>query len=139
MTRVFFDSSAFLAAVFSSTGAAYELVQMAARGEIEIFISQDVIIETKRNLERKAPELVIIFDALLQEDIFEVIAQPSKQEVWAAEKYVVPKDAFIIAAAINAHVDYLVTFDRKHLIDPKEVASLSGLTILTPGTLFKML
>jgi hypothetical protein len=42
------------------------------------------------------------------------------------------KDAPIIAAAILAKPDYLVTFDRKHLIQPPEVAALSGLVIALP-------
>jgi hypothetical protein len=49
------------------------------------------------------------------------------------QEYVEPKDAAIIAAAIKAHPDYLATLDRKHLLDPPEVAARSGLTILTPG------
>jgi len=34
-----------------------------------------------------------------------------------------------------ANVDYLVTWDRRHLIDLPEVAERSSLNILTPGEL----
>lgn len=70
---------------------------------------------------------------------FEIVPRPTKEDVWAAEAYVVQKDAFIIAAAINSRVDYLATFDRKHLIDPTEVSQSSGLEIVTPGEVLKRL
>jgi predicted nucleic acid-binding protein len=41
----------------------------------------------------------------------------------------------IVAAAIKAKVDYLVTWDRKHFIDDPKVAEKSGLTIITPDEL----
>ena len=139
MLRLFFDSSALYAAILSSSGAAYELIQRAAKGEVHLIISQDVVSEVERNLERKAPELVSVLNTLLYQTIFEVVARPTQEEVWAAEEYIVQKDAFIVAAAKNAQVDYLVTFDRKHLIDPPEVAELSGLKIVTPGDVLEQL
>ncbi len=42
-------------------------------------------------------------------------------------------DSSALYAAINSQVDYLVTFDRKHLINPPEVSKNSGLLIVTPG------
>lgn len=49
------------------------------------------------------------------------------------------KDAPVVAAAVAANVDYLVTWDRKHLINPPEVAERSGLKVLTPGELMDSL
>jgi len=62
----------------------------------------------------------------------EVVADPSREAVQAAEVYVAQKDAFVIAAAIQSKADYLVTYDRKHLIDPPQVSAQSGLRIITP-------
>lgn len=62
-----------------------------------------------------------------------------KEEVWAAEEYVNPKNALIIAVAIKARPDYLATLDRKHLIDPSKVAMRSGLAIHTPGEVLRKL
>ena len=139
MLRLFFDSSALYAAVLSPSGAAYAILQHAARDKVQVVISQDVIAEVERNLERKAPELASVLTTLLHETIFEVVSSPPQDEVWAAEEYVVQKDAFIVAAAKHAQVDYLVTFDRKHLIDPPEVAKRSGLKIVTPGDVLEKL
>jgi predicted nucleic acid-binding protein len=133
MINLFFDSSALYSAIFSSTGAARELLKMAMKDEIITIISQDVIVETSRNLSRKAPELVGVLERFLLVAPFKVVESPAVEDVQAAKKYVVAKDAFIVAAAMNVHADYLVTFDRKHLIDPPEVTAQSGLRIGTAG------
>ncbi len=53
-------------------------------------------------------------------------------EVWEAEKYVAAKDAPIVAAARKAGVDYLITFDKKHLLGNPALTSYLGIEILTP-------
>jgi predicted nucleic acid-binding protein len=139
MIRIFMDSSALFAAILSSRGAARELIRLAVNDEIELVISEDVVIETRRNIERKAPELHSLFDSLLDALDPEIRPSPSKKEVTAAEEYVSKKDAFIVAAAINAKVDFVATFDRQHLIDPPQVSLRSGMNIETPGTILKYL
>ncbi len=44
-----------------------------------------------------------------------------------------PGDAPILAAAMKASIDYLVTHNRKHFLDDPNVAERSGLRIGTPG------
>jgi predicted nucleic acid-binding protein len=133
------DSSALFAAMLSSTGAARELVRLAVNDEIELVISEDVVVETRRNIERKVPELLDLVDRLLDAVDPEIVPSPSKKAVRIAEAYVAKKDAFIIAAAIDANVDFVATFDRQHLIDPPQVSSRSGLNIETPGTILNQL
>jgi len=139
MNRIFMDSSALFAAMLSSTGAARELVRLAVNDEIELVISEDVVVETRRNIERKVPELLDLVDRLLDAVDPEIVPSPSKKAVRIAEAYVAKKDAFIIAAAIDANVDFVATFDRQHLIDPPQVSSRSGLNIETPGTILNQL
>jgi predicted nucleic acid-binding protein len=133
MIRVFMDSSALFAAVMSPSGASRELIRLAVNEEIRLIISEDVVIETHRNLDRKAADLEPLLAKLLEVVDFEIVPDPSREDVWSAEEYVAQNDAFIIAAAINANVDFVATFDRKHLIDPPEVGTKSGLNITTPG------
>jgi len=133
------DSSALFAAVISSTGAARELILKSINEEVLLVISEDVVEETTRNISRKAPELLPLFDRFLGQTEFEIVSSPSKEAVWTTEHYVSPKDAFIIAAAIDAKVDYVATFDRKHLIEPPEVRKKSGLIIDTPGNILSQI
>ena len=73
------DSSALFAAILSSTGAARELVRLEANEEIELVISEDVVLETDRNIELKAPELLSLFDRLLEAIDLEIVPSPSKR------------------------------------------------------------
>ena len=98
-------------------------------------ISQDVLEEVQRNLSKKVPEKIDLFRQLMQLIDPIVIADPTAAAVRAAEAYVVAKDAPIVAAAIAAQPDYLVTYDRKHLLEPPEVAQKSGLPIVTPDVI----
>ncbi len=111
----------------------------AIAGRIEAIISQDVLDEVERNLSRKAPDLLARYRQLLHLMEPTTGADPSPEEVRAAEAYVAQKDAPIVAAAIKARVDYLVTYDRKHLLKPVEVARLSGLTVATPADVLAIL
>jgi predicted nucleic acid-binding protein len=61
------------------------------------------------------------------------------QELEQAAAYTARKDAPIVAAAVAANVDCSVTWDRKHPINPPEVAERSGLQVLTPGELMNSL
>ncbi len=132
--RVFFDASVIFAAIYSKSGHARDLLTLTLRGQIVGVVSQDVLDEVERNLSKKAPEIIALYHQLLALLQLEVIDDPTVAEVTAAEDYVASKDAAIIAAAINAAPDYFVTYDRKHLLDPDEVARRSGLTITVPAT-----
>ncbi len=50
----------------------------------------------------------------------------------AAAKHAERKDAPIIAAAKKTKVDFLVTLDKKHLLDKPELAEYIGAEIVTP-------
>jgi predicted nucleic acid-binding protein len=139
MSSVFLDSSVLFSAIYSSTGAARDLLRLALQGKVHLILSGDVLIETRRNLDQKVPELAPLLEELLLQIPFELVPDPTKEEVWMAEKYVHPKDAVIIAAAIKAQPDFLATLDRKHLIDPPDVATRSGLVINTPGDVLQKL
>jgi len=52
-----------------------------------------------------------------------------------ASIYTALKDAPIVAGAIKAQVDYLVSLDRRHLVDVPEVTRGSGLKIVLPAQL----
>ncbi len=96
--RVFFDASALFAAAYSTGGASRALLLAAARGELTVVVSHDVLEEAERNLSRKAPRALPAFRLLVAWITPEVIAGPTGEEVRAAEGHVASKDAPIIAA-----------------------------------------
>jgi putative PIN family toxin of toxin-antitoxin system len=129
--KVFVDTNVLFAAVYSSTGSAHDLIQLALQGRVTLFISRQVSEEVQRNLNRKAPEALPDYQAFVNESSPQIVAPPVGTVRDVAD-YVVAKDAMIVAAAIAAQVDYLVTYDRKHLLDLPEIAQKSGLKIVTP-------
>ena len=139
MTRVFVDTSVFFAAFYSTTGAAHDLLQLAVRGKVELVLSSTVLEEVARNLQAKAPQRSVLFEVLMRTLEPEIAPDPSRDELLAVAEYVALKDAPIVAAALAADVDYLVTYDRKHLLDPEEVSEKSGLRIVTPNVVVDLL
>lgn len=139
MCRIFVDASVLFAACYSKVGASRALFQMAARGEVALVISEHVLMEVEKNLRQKAPAAWPTFRELLNLVAAEVVVKPSLQEVKSAAAYTALKDAPIVAAALNAEVDYLVTWDRKHFVNDPKVAQESGLAIVTPDRLVAIL
>lgn len=132
MLRVFIDASVLFAAVYSPRGSARDLLRLGLEGKITLVISPNILEEIERNLLRKAPRAAPYYRDLLATLALEIVSLPAQAAVQDAAAYVAEKDAHVIAAAIEAHPDYLVTYDQKHLLAPPEVARRSGLTIVTP-------
>lgn len=125
--------------MYSASGMARDLIRLGLQGQVQLIVSPDVLEETIRNLTRKAPEKVEAYQSLLELLQLEITADPAVELVKSVETYVVAKDAPIVAAAIQAAPDYLVTYDRKHLIEPPEVSQQSGLTIMTPAEVVRVI
>jgi len=131
---LFLDSSALFAGVFSPTGAARALLVLGEVGRISITISEQVIAETERALARKAPKALPYYREALRHIGLRIVRDPSTEDV-APHLGIIRHevDVPILVAAMNAGVDYLVTFNRRHFIDDPSVSSRSGLQIGTPG------
>jgi len=131
---LFFDSSALFAGIVSSDGAARALLILAEAGEVAIVVSEQVIAETEKALARKAPlALGLLRKTVLKSDV-RIVRQPSPAEVarhagLASHAADIP----IIVAAMQANVDYLATFNRKHFVDDPGVAERAGVRIGSPG------
>lgn len=132
--KVFLDSSALIAGVISSTGAARALLVLSENKRIEIFISEQVIVESERSIARKVPQALPALRETLKDAGLKIVRNPVQEEI-DKHLYIIsdPDDVPILLAAISAKVDFLVTHNRKHFIDDPKVAENSGLRIGTPG------
>jgi len=132
--KVFLDSSAVIAGIISSTGAARVLLVMSENGQIETFISEQVIVESERSIARKVPHALPEFRQTLKDAGLKVVHKPTQEEIEENISLIAdPDDVPILLAAMKAHVDYLATHNRKHFLDDPKVAEKSGLKIGTPG------
>jgi putative PIN family toxin of toxin-antitoxin system len=139
MNKVFVDASVLFAAAYSAAGYARDLILLASEDKVALVVSQDVLEEVRRNLAESAPEKLEVFEIQLAAVAFEQVVTPSREAVLAAATYTFLKDAPIVAAAVQAQAEYLVTYDRKHLLDRPEVAEKSGLKIVTPQVVVSLL
>lgn len=139
MIRVFFDASVLFAAGYSNTGSSRDLLREAIRGHVRVVVTQHVTREAEDSLARKAPEALPALHELLELVAPEIGKLPTLHDIQRAAGYINLKDAPVVAGAVKAGVDYLVTWDRKHFIDDAGVARKSGLTIITPDELMRII
>ncbi|MEW5828562.1 MAG: PIN domain-containing protein [Chloroflexota bacterium] len=133
-SKLFFDSSALIAGVLSRTGAACVLMLFAEQDKLDLYISEHVIEECERSLARKAPAALPAFRNALKDTQPKIVAALASEEIQPCLYMIAdPTDAPILAAAIKAKVDFLVTHNRRHFLDDPKVAEKSGLKIGTPG------
>ena len=119
MTRVFFDASVFLASLHSPSGGSSEVFRYAVVGAMEALVSEDVIEEVARNIQGVKNELVAAWLKNIATIPFTSVSVTKEEVEWAAD-FTDEKDAHIVAAAEKAGVDFLVTLDKRHLLDKKE-------------------
>lgn len=136
MMRAFLDTSVLFAAAYSETGASREIIRQAIRGTVGLVTSPLVLEEARRNLQAKAPEVLSDLERLYEAVGFEIV-RPTVRDIKVATRYVVPKDAPIVAAAKRAQVDYLVSLDQRHLVGQSDIAQRSGLKIVLPDELLE--
>ena len=130
--KVFLDTSALIAGIASSKGAAREILRLAEIGLIEAAVSRQVVVEADRNIGAKLPECLDDFRAYVGTLAPVLIEDPSAKEVKRYSLLIDPGDAPILAAALASKADYLVTWDIKHFIT-KGPRALARPKVMTPG------
>ena len=114
------------------------LLELARRGSIHVVASRLVIREAERNLRRKAHRSAAhAFHRFLEEIPLVVVPTPESGVLARYEAAIHPKDVPVLAAAIEAKVDYLVTLDRKHFFTKAVLSRVGHLKVLTPGEFLK--
>ena len=129
-SKLFIDSSALLSGLNSPTGAAGIILSAWVAGDFFIYISDQVIEEVQRNIQTKFPLLrERFFSFLLTRP--EIIKEPNLEEIRKAYKLIRSDDAPILAAAIKAKPDFLITWDIKHFLKREVILNVSFI-ICTP-------
>jgi len=128
--RVFVDTSALLAGLNSPHGAAGVVLSACFASDIVAVISPQVIEETERNIPLKFPLLTDAWAHFLLIPP-EVTPQPTLAEVRRGYKILPTSDAPILASAMKAKPDVLVTWNTKDFLR-KEVIAAVPFPILIP-------
>jgi uncharacterized protein len=118
MSKTFLDTSVFRASLRSPQGGSSEVLRHAVVGLIESVVSDDVLDEVARHVHEVDPALRSLLLKYLAAIPFAVISVTPDEVQWATT-FTAPKDSHIVAAAHKAGVDYLVTLDKRHLLDKR--------------------
>ena len=115
--RVFLDTGALFSAVASATGGPLMILKLGEAGAIDLWVGPRVLREAEAVMEPKRPASKAYFAVLLDRSGIRVTREASEELLAAARAVVsyVP-DAEIVAEALTAGVDYLVSCDREHLL-----------------------
>lgn len=117
--RLFLDANVVFSAAYGDEGRAQDLIALAGRGRCELFSSAHALDEARRNLVLKAPgHEKRLAGALVRIGV--VAEAPAALVDWARRQGLPFKDAPILAAAVLARAEALVTGDARdfgHLYD----------------------
>lgn len=129
--RLFLDANILFAAAISPSGRSQALFSLSDAGYGNLLTSAFAADEARRNVKRKYPDAGERLESLLQACGKVPEGQPERL-LWASQ-YVPAKDAPILAAAVAARADLLVTGDRAHFgalygrrFEATEVVSLAA-------------
>jgi len=117
--KVFIDTNVLIAGVNSVTGASATLLDLCEAGVLQMVVSRQVLIEADRNFTAKFPQWVGRFRQFMHNLAPLMVEDPTPGSIKKAAAIVDRKDAPILAAAQNANVDFLITLDKKHFLNPK--------------------
>lgn len=122
--RVFVDTSALLAGLNSPHGAAGTILAACFSHDIIAVVSPQIIEEAERNIPLKFPHLATAWAAFLLTPP-KVTRTPSLTEIQQAHKILPTSDAPILASAIKAKPDALITWNTKDFLRKEVIASVS--------------
>jgi predicted nucleic acid-binding protein len=131
MRRVFADANVLIAGAGSRSGASQAVLMLAEVGLFKLVVCRQVLDEAERNIRHKLPNALKVFAELMAVLALEIIEDPEPAAWQEWQDVIETKDAPILAAAVSAQVDRLLTLNTKDFT--AEVAAQSGLVIQTPA------
>ena len=130
--KLYLDANVIFSAAHREEGRAQDLVALARGGHCDLLTSTHALEEARRNLQLKSSGFERrLMQALVQVTV--VVEAPAALVDWARDLGLPLKDAPILAAAVHANADLLVTGDTRdfgHLFG----TTLRGTRVVTPAS-----
>jgi predicted nucleic acid-binding protein len=114
--RVFLDSNVILSGLLSDRGSPRIILDILSL-ELPSIVGvtgRYNVIEIERNLKRKMPEAIPIYQKYLPDLHLEIIQLPSKEDIRKYQGVITDKDVPVLVSAISGEVDFFVTGDKRH-------------------------
>ena len=119
--RVFLDTNVLVSALYSADGPPAAILRLHVDERITIVVSQLVVEELIRAIRRKLPDALPPLREFLLTTPPEVVPDPSGDEIQRFAPAVNRSDAPVLAAAVNADADYLVSGDVAFLREARRL------------------
>ena len=131
--KVFLDTSVLFAAVHSESGGARLIMKLGEAGAVSLWVGPWVLREVDGVLGRKSPKSKGLMALLLDRAGVQVGKEAGEKEVAEALQATgyVP-DAQVLAEALAAGADYVVSLNQEHLVGNPKVERLP-FRVGTPG------
>ena len=131
LRKVFVDANVLIAGADSRSGASHAVLVLAEIGLFQLATCRQVLDEAERNLRKKLPRALPNFALQMSLLPLHIVPVPSPDEVRRWAVIIEPKDAPILAAAVSARPDRLLTLNIRDFTP--QVAAATGLIIQTSG------
>ena len=131
--RVFLDTNVLVSALYSADGPPGAILRLHVDERITIVVSQLVVDELIRAIHRKLPDVLPPLRELLLNTPPEVVPDPTAGEIQTFAHGVNRSDAPLLAAAVIAGVDYLVSGDAAFLREARRLET--SVALVTPREL----
>ncbi len=131
--KVFVDADVLFAGAASPRehSASLLILRLAEITLIDAITSEQAITETTRNLQKKIPKALPVFQHLLAKTLV-VTPSPTRQELAPYLGLADAKDLPILVAALRENCDWLVTFNIRHFRPGHP-----DIVVLRPGDFFQ--
>ena len=129
--RIFADANVLIAGADSRSGASRAVLLIAEIGLFTLVVSRQVLDEAERNIRAKLPRALPNFAEQMAYINLEILDDPTLEESARWEAIIEAKDAPILAAAVMANVDRILSLNAKDFTS--EVAEKCGIPIQTPA------
>jgi putative PIN family toxin of toxin-antitoxin system len=132
--RVFLDSNVILSGLISDRGAPRILLDLLTL-KFPFLVGctgRFNLMEIERNLKKRMPTMLPVYRKYLPLLNLKIIPLPQQQEIREFSGAIVDKDLPVLASAIKAKADFLVTGDKQHFQKLKMEKSYP-LQVVTPA------
>lgn len=129
---IFLDASVILSGMASPMGGSGYLLQAGSKNKLTLYATPLVIGEVYRHL-NKLSLIPQQLESLLDNQTIHLIPNPNSTTISRYQAHTTdPNDAHVLAGAVKAKTDYLISLDKKHILTPHVAKHLSPIQVLSP-------
>lgn len=139
LLTVFLDASVILAGMASPLGGSGFLLQAARKKKIILIATPLIINEVNRHLTKLKLQSKQL-KTLLNRRIIRLVKDPDETIIARCRRLTGdPDDAHVLAGAILANVNFLLSLDKKHVLTKRVKKHLSPIRVLSPKQFWQSL